>query len=127
MFVRIAVMSVTALASASILWARQTPDALLRASSFVGAMGQVAVFLAPTAIVYLLVLRSSVGALAWGLIIAASNSAMWWSVARDRHSTASIGPALLGWALLPVLIGLTAAMARLWRTRDTTFGLTIKR
>jgi hypothetical protein len=122
LIVRLIVVAVTWLACAVVLWARQSSEALLAVSSFAGAVGEVGVFLGPSAAIYLLLQRSWPGTVVWGLLIAGLNLPMWWSVATDRHSTASLGPGLLDWALLPVSIVLFTIAALLWRTRDDTFG-----
>ena len=67
---------VAVVGSASVLWLRQADDALLRADSFAAAIAGVLLLLI------------------WG----------WWRSATDWHSTAALGPGLLGWLLVPVVV-----------------------
>jgi hypothetical protein len=102
--VKVAVIASSILAAATVLWIRQTPDALLRVESFGGAITQVAFWSAPTFVLYALLARSRVAVLGEGLVLAAILVAGWWSYATDWHSTASLGPAGTGWFIGPAVV-----------------------
>ena len=108
--VKVAVIASSILAAATVLWMRQTPDALLRVDSFGGAVAEVAFWSAPTFVLYVLLARSRVAVAGEGLVLAAIFLAGWWSYATDWHSTASLGPAGTGWFVGPaVVIGVRLA------------------
>ena len=96
--------------SATTLWARQTPDALLRASSFIGALLTAAFWLMPTIAVYCMAVRNQSMVVAWGCMVAVLEVWLWFGLATDRHSTAAIGPFLLGWIFLPICIATVAIL-----------------
>jgi hypothetical protein len=97
------------------LWLRQADDALLRASSFGEACKQTALFAAPTIVLYVLLVRSDIGSMVAGALLGGLLIATWWGAATDWHSTASVGPALMGWLLGPT-VAVAAAMAERRRT-----------
>ena len=108
--VKVAVITSSILAAATVLWMRQTPDALLRVDSFGGAVTEVAFWSAPTFVLYVLLARSRVAVVGEGLVLAAVFAAGWWSYSTDWHSTASLGPAGSGWFIGPaVVIGVRLA------------------
>jgi hypothetical protein len=88
--VKVVVIASSILAAATVLWIRQTPDALLRVESLGGAITQVAFWSAPTFVLYALLARSRVAVFGEGLVLAAILVAGWWSHATDWHSTASL-------------------------------------
>lgn len=105
---------------AAVLWLRQTPEALLRVDSFAGAALQVAFWAAPGLFLYLLLARNPAAIVAEGGALIALLAWSWWSSATERHSTASLGPAMTGWFLAPsiVLAGVVFQQARR-RRRET--------
>jgi hypothetical protein len=102
--VKVVVIASSILAAATVLWMRQTPDALLRVESFGGAVTEVAFWSAPTFVLYVLLARSRVAVFGEGLVLAAIFVAGWWSYATDWHSTASLGPAGTGWFVGPLVV-----------------------
>jgi hypothetical protein len=102
--VKVVVMASSILAAGTVLWIRQTPDALLRVDSFGGAVTEVAFWSAPTFVLYVLLARSRVAVFGEGLVLAAIFVAGWWSYATDWHSTASLGPAGTGWFVGPAVV-----------------------
>ncbi len=94
LLIRIAVVVVVTLSAAWALWSRQTPDALLRVDSFVGAIGEVAFWSLPAFVVFLVCARRPL-ALALCAAVLCLTPLQWWSSATDRHSTAGIGPGFL--------------------------------
>ena len=108
--VKVVVVASSILAAATVLWMRQTPDALLRVESFGSAIAEVAFWSAPTYVLYILLARSRVAVVGGGLVLAAIFVAGWWSYATDWHSTASLGPSGSGWLVGPaVVIGVRLA------------------
>jgi hypothetical protein len=103
------------LLSAAALWSQQTNDALLRVHSFPGAVAEVLFWGLPALVVYVLVARRPTAVFLLGAVLVVSLVAQWWSSATDRHSTASLGPGLLGWFALPALFGLWWLVPRLVR------------
>jgi hypothetical protein len=97
------------------LWLRQTSDALLRVSSFPGAISEVVVYALPTLVVFVVIGSSQARVFIWGSVIAVLTIWMWSSVANDRHSTASIGPVVLLCFLLPFTMLFCAAVSYLVR------------
>jgi hypothetical protein len=102
--VKAVVIASSILAAATVLWMRQTPDALLRVESFGGAVTEVAFWSAPTFVLYVLLARSRVAVVGEGMVLAAIFVAGWWSYATDWHSTASLGPAGSGWFVGPAIV-----------------------
>lgn len=102
--VKVVVIASSILAAATVLWIRQTPDALLRVESFGGAITEVAFWSAPTFVLYVVLARSRVAVFGQGLVLAAILVAGWWSYATDRHSTASLGPVGTGWFVGPAVV-----------------------
>ena len=102
--VKVVVIASSILAAATVLWMRQTPDALLRVESLGGAVTEVAFWSAPTFVLYVLLARARVVVIGEGLMLAAILVAGWWSHATDRHSTAALGPAGLGWLVGPAAV-----------------------
>jgi hypothetical protein len=92
-------------AATVVLWARQTPDALLRVHSFAGGLAQVTFWALPTIALYLVVERaSSVIILVEGCLLVGLLVGGWWLYSTDSHSTASIGPAVGGWIVGPGIV-----------------------
>ncbi len=113
--VKVVVIASSILAAATVLWMRQTPDALLRVESFGGATTEVAFWSAPTFVLYVLLARSRAAVVGEGLVLAAIFVAGWWSYATDWHSTASLGPAGSGWLVGPTVV-IGVRLAELVRT-----------
>ena len=89
---------------ASVLWVRQTPDALLRVNSYSAALAEVAFWAAPTVLLYVLIARRRSAVVAGGAALVVSVPLGWWWFATDRHSTASLGPAMVGWLFGPFVM-----------------------
>lgn len=109
------VVVVTILAAAGALWVRQDSEALLRVASPGGAVAQVAVWGAPAFALYALVVWSRAGMIAMGAALVLIVTATWWWSATDASSTASLGPALVCWIAVPLLVigtGLVEALVR---------------
>lgn len=117
---KVAVVSVAIVVSAVVLWTQQSGDALLGASSFPGAVIEVAFFSFPGLVLYLVFARRPVAVVVEGLLIVGLLIAQWFASATDRHSTASLGPFLLGWMLIPgiVIAGCLPALYQEWRDAD---------
>jgi hypothetical protein len=98
------VIACSILVASTVLWMRQTPDALLRVESFGGAVTEVAFWSAPTFVLYILLARSRVAAVGEGLVLGVIFVAGWWSYATDWHSTAALGPASSGWFVGPAVV-----------------------
>ena len=94
----------TVVSSATVLWARQTPDALLAAESWSGAVVTVMLFAAPGLALYLWLATTRPAILIEGLLVSALTIGQWWTSATDWHSTASLGPGLLGWIFVPTIL-----------------------
>jgi hypothetical protein len=113
------VIAVAVLCSAGVVMWRQTPDALLRVGSFPSAVSQVVFWSSPALALYVLVVWSRAAIITAGLALVAILTATWWSSATDWHSTAALGPGLVGFVALPVLMiaagSLEAVVA--WRRR----------
>ncbi len=109
---------------ATILFVRQTDDALLGVDSYWGALAEVTFWAAPGLAVYLLSARTRSAVLLPGVAIVAVLSVQWWHSATDPHSTASLGPGFVGWFYIPLGIAgwfIVAHFAHLWtiaRDRD---------
>lgn len=101
---RIAASGTTVVAPALILWIRQTPDALMGVSSILGAFLTVSFWCLPSIVIIAVRLRARVTIVVGGTIATASNAAVWWTSARDEHSTASLPPAFVGWFLVPIIL-----------------------
>jgi hypothetical protein len=86
---------------AVILWLHQTPDTLLRVGSPWEAIAEVAFWSAPALALCAFGLRHWSTLILGGVAATAALSAQWWSSSTDWHSTASIGPMMVGWMLLP--------------------------
>jgi hypothetical protein len=102
-FLKFAFAVGTVVVSAEVLWARQTPEALLGADSRSDAIFTVLLFAAPGFALYLGLATSRVAIVIEGTAISALTIAQWWISATDWHSTASLGPGLLGWMLVPAI------------------------
>lgn len=109
---------------ATILFVRQTDDALLGVDTYWGALLSVWFWAAPVLLVYLLGVRYLATVLVLGVGIVSALSWQWWYSATDWHSTASFAPALVAWIYIPIgMVGwsVLARFARLWavaRERD---------
>ena len=101
---RIAASGTIVVAPALILWIRQTPGALMGVSSLMGALFTVLYLCLPSILIVAVRLRRRFTILVGGAIATASNAAVWWTAARDEHSTASIFPFFVGWFLLPAIL-----------------------
>jgi hypothetical protein len=101
---RAGVLGVIVGVSATVLWTEQTPDALLRAKSYAGAVLEVLFWAIPVVVLYLLLARSVFATVILGGVIAAVLTAQWAYSASDRASTAGIGPGLVGWFFLPIVL-----------------------
>ena len=87
-----------------VLWVRQTPGSLLRTESLAGAFVEVAFWALPTLVLFVVLLQDRRAVAVGGVLLAVGLGWGWWSFAVDEHSTASIGPAGLGWLLGPVVV-----------------------
>jgi len=101
----------------TVLWVRQTPDALLRVRSFPGGAAEVAFWALPTFIVYMAIARSRVWVMTGGVAVIVMLCLGWWSYATDWHSTASLGPAGTGWFLGPAMLAAPWIITRQLRRR----------
>lgn len=117
---KVAFVAVAIVVSAVVLWTQQSDDALLRASSFPAALVEVAFWAFPGLVLYLVVARRPIAVAVEGLLIVGLLVAQWFASATDRHSTASLGPFLLGWALIPGIVigGCLPALYQEWRHAD---------
>ena len=103
--------------AATVLWVRQSDTALLRVNSYGGAISEVALFAAPTLLLYVLVIRQTVMVATVALLVGLLLGISWWSSATDWHSTASLGPGFIGWLFGPLVVGLAAATEAVLRHR----------
>jgi hypothetical protein len=87
-----------------VLWFRQTDDALLRVSSFPGAVGQAAFWLLPSLVLYLAIVWTSRAASVIGGAMTGLMAWQWWVSATDWHSTASLGPGVTGFFAIPTIV-----------------------
>ncbi|MBW8825069.1 MAG: hypothetical protein JF603_01785 [Acidobacteria bacterium] len=87
-----AFIAVAVLSAASVLWLRQTAEALLRVDSFAGGVAEVLFWAAPTFVLYMLLARSRLAIVIDGCVVIVLLVWGWWSSATDWHSTASLGP-----------------------------------
>jgi hypothetical protein len=92
-----------------VLWLHQTDLALLRVDSYGAAVGQAGFWAAPSVVLYLGLVWSRRSAAQVGALLTAVLFLQWWSSATDQHSTASLGPGLVGWFFGPVAVVLVAA------------------
>ena len=100
------------LVSSVVLLARSTPDALMGADSPVGAVRTVGFCALPTLLLYTALIRGKWLVPIAGLALAIWLAQMWWGVATDWHSTASLGPFFQGWLLGPAVVVTVAVVAR---------------
>jgi hypothetical protein len=106
-------------ASAVVLWSRQTDNALLRTDSFPAAMREVSFFAFPGLALYLVFARQVATVVIEGFAIAGLLVAQWWTSATDRHSTAGIGPFFVGWLVVPAVVLLSWVVPQLVREWNT--------
>lgn len=97
---RLAAVAAIVLVPTVVMWKRQSPDALL-GGSFGDIAGGVTLFSVMTIAVVLVRLRSRLTILLGGSAATAVLAWIWARAARDWHSTASWGPGLFGWFLVP--------------------------
>jgi sterol desaturase/sphingolipid hydroxylase (fatty acid hydroxylase superfamily) len=119
LFARIASGTAVVVVSALALWFRQNSEATLRVNSFYDAMSQSLFWSAPTVVlvVTLFRLRSFLMLATLGATVGLGLT--WWGTARNWHSTAAVGPALMGWIVLPAgLVALRIGERRLKRRSD---------
>jgi hypothetical protein len=95
-----------------VLWIRQSADALLRVDSYGEAVAQVGFWVAPTALLYLVLPRSRRPSVEVAVILTVVLVLQRWASATDWHSTASIGPGMVGWLFGPALVLVAAALER---------------
>lgn len=117
--IRGALVAGAVVAPSVVLWFRQTDDALLGVDSIGGAILQVLFWAFPGLALYSLLARSPVAVIGEGALLVVLQVAQWWSSASDGHSTASLGPAMTGWFVIPgiVIVGRVVRPAwRYWRT-----------
>jgi hypothetical protein len=96
-------MGVT-VASAAVLWIRQTPGATMHVGSFGRALGAVLLFGFPGLIAFVLIPTRWWGIAASAAVLAGLMVSDWWASSTTWHSTASLGPAITGWIIVPSLL-----------------------
>jgi hypothetical protein len=101
-------------ASSGVLWFRQTDDALLGVDSIGGAALQVLFWAFPGLVLYFLLARSPTLVVGEGALLVALLVTQWWSSASDGHSTASLGPALTGWYVIPSIVIVGRVVPSVW-------------
>lgn len=94
-----------AVVSAGILSIRKTSRTLLRVGSFGGAVAEVVFWAAPGIVAFVVVPRRWLGLSVSTVLLGGLTVVQWWSSSIDRSSTASVGPFITGWMIVPVLLG----------------------
>jgi hypothetical protein len=121
LLVKLIVIGTTIVGAALVLWTAQTAEALLRVSSFPAAMVEILFWGLPGMLAYLLLCRRWPGIAVGGGLLAGLTLLEWSQVATDTHSTASLGPAFVGWIEIPALLVIGAIGSRIFhQSRGTT-------
>jgi hypothetical protein len=122
--IRVAFAVAAVLGSALLMWLRQSDDALL-GGSLPEVVLSVVLFGFPGLLLYLALARSATTVIAGGVLVTGALMAQWWVSARDWHSTASLGPGIVGWIYLPSIViavalapGLLRSVRTYWVTRS---------
>jgi hypothetical protein len=74
----------------------------------------------PSMLAYLFLCRRWPGIAAGGVVLAGLTLLEWSQVATDTHSTASLGPAFVGWIEIPVLLVVGAIGSRMFHQSRAT-------
>jgi hypothetical protein len=113
--VKLILAAAAVVVSGAVLWFHQSTDALLGGSSFWEALGVTLFAATPGLLLYVALAHGRVASVIEGLIIRGIMGAQWWYSATDHHSTAGIGPFLIGWLLIPTIVFLTL-VGQNWNT-----------